>query len=177
MVRIIQIRKPRGTSRVPEDRGDWLNKPSINIVLNKRCGKSCKWPNGELGRSYGLRQSLCLHEAKRPPISIKGPPRLTCCTLSSHLSPASSMSSESHLRSKRRDCVLAGLAAAIPILTAAKDVCGFPPAQIALGSACALLTIIKVHSILFFDNQLLIHLDSEHHGQQTGLSRSRTVLR
>ena len=85
------------------------------------------------------------------------------------------MSAESR-QSKRRDGVLAGLDVATQLLSVAKDACGFPPAQIALGSACTLLTVIKVHSLLCFEESLLIHVYSGYHGQQTGLSRSRNVL-
>ena len=51
-------------------------------------------------------------------------------------------------RSKRRDAALSALDGFIQVLTAAKDGCGVPPAQIALGSACVLLTTIKVCSLL-----------------------------
>lgn len=161
---------------------DWLKKPSVKIVLNQRCRNGRVANGSDSGNHTAFAKSLCLHEPKRLPISIHKrffPYRwLTCCSrVSSHLPPVSFMSSESHLRSKRRDGVLAGLGAAIPILSTVKDACGFPPAQIALSSACTLLTIIKVHSLLFFNEELPIHVYSGHHEQQTRLSRSRTVLR
>ena len=59
---------------------------------------------------------------------------------------------------KGRDVALSTLEGGIQVLTLAKDVCGFPPAQIALGSACVLLTTIKVRSISFLDYELLIML-------------------
>ena len=53
------------------------------------------------------------------------------------------MLSESR-RSEQRNTALATLVGVTQALSVAKDACGFPPAQIALGSACALLTTIKV---------------------------------
>ena len=53
------------------------------------------------------------------------------------------MTSTSH-QHKGRDVVLPALDVFIPVLTIAKDACGIPPAQIALGSASALLTMIRV---------------------------------
>ena len=85
------------------------------------------------------------------------------------------MSAESR-KSKRRDGVLAGLDVATQLLSVAKDACGFPPAQIALGAVCTLLTIIKVHSLLYLEERRPVHVYSGYHGQQTGFSRSRTIL-
>ena len=108
-----------------------------------------------IGDQAVFTELLRLHEAKRPPISIIGTSLwLTCRALSSHLQPLPPMSAESR-QSKRRDGVLAGLDVATQLLSVAKDACGFPPAQIALGSACTLLTIIKVHSLLCFEESLL----------------------
>jgi hypothetical protein len=53
-------------------------------------------------------------------------------------------------RQKRRD-LLQGLNTAIQFLGPAGTSCGFPPAQAALGSACALLGMIKVRCLLVFD--------------------------
>lgn len=47
-------------------------------------------------------------------------------------------------KSKGRDGALSALDAVILVLNLAKDTCGVPPAQIALGSAAALLTGIRV---------------------------------
>ena len=55
---------------------------------------------------------------------------------------------------KGRDVALSTLDGVITVLGAAKDACGVPPAQIALGSACVLLTTIKVPSLLFLDDEL-----------------------
>ena len=56
------------------------------------------------------------------------------------------MASNFH-RSKRGEGVLAGLDVAIQLLSVAKDACRIAPAQIALGSAFALLTVIRVRSL------------------------------
>jgi hypothetical protein len=46
---------------------------------------------------------------------------------------------------KGHDDALSTLDLVIQTLTLAKDTCGIPPAQVALGSAVALLTMIKVY--------------------------------
>ena len=48
-------------------------------------------------------------------------------------------------RSKGRDVALSTLDVVIQGLNLAKDACAIPPAQLALGSASVLLTIIRVH--------------------------------
>jgi hypothetical protein len=53
------------------------------------------------------------------------------------------MALRSH-REKGRDVVLPTLDVFIQALNIAKDACGIPPAQIALGSASTLLTMIRV---------------------------------
>ena len=58
-------------------------------------------------------------------------------------------------RQKGRDGVLSALDVLIQALTLAKDTCGVPPAQIALGSAVALLTMIRVRFLLFGDDESL----------------------
>ena len=85
-------------------------------------------------------------ESGHPSISVgydSGVPSLPRLTLSSDLSQAPTMFSSSG-RSKQRDVTLSALDGVIQVLTVAKDGCGVPPAQIALGSACVLLTTIKV---------------------------------
>lgn len=67
-----------------------------------------------------------------------------------------------------RDRILPRLDTTIKLLGAAKDVCGVAPAQIALGSACVLLTVIRVCPFLFFDNELPVHVCSGYYRQQTG---------
>jgi hypothetical protein len=47
---------------------------------------------------------------------------------------------------KGRDGLLSTLEILIQALSFAKDACGIPPAQIAIGSANALLTMIRVRS-------------------------------
>ena len=68
-------------------------------------------------------------------------------------------------RSKRRDAGLSALDAFIQTLSVAKDTCGVPPAQIALASACILLTAIKVCPLSFLDGGLPTHVHAEHDGQ------------
>ena len=53
------------------------------------------------------------------------------------------MSSASQ-RPKGRDGALSALDVLIQVLTLAKDTCGIPPAQVAFGSAVALLNMIRV---------------------------------
>ena len=65
----------------------------------------------------------------------------------SHPPPTSTMASTSH-REQGRDVALPTLDVFIQALNIAKDACGVPPAQIALGAASALLTTIRVHSPL-----------------------------
>lgn len=65
----------------------------------------------------------------------------------------------------------------IQLLDIASSVCSFAPAQVALGSACALLKMIKVRSLQFFDEEHLSHVHLGHQGQRRGLYLSRTVLR
>ena len=63
--------------------------------------------------------------------------------ISALLSPTSTMVSASKPQTGR-DLVLPTLDVFIQALNIAKDVCGIPPAQIALGSASTLLTMIRV---------------------------------
>ena len=58
--------------------------------------------------------------------------------------PTPEMASTSR-QHKGRDVVLPTLDVFIQTLNIAKDACGIPPAQIALGSASTLLTMIRVH--------------------------------
>ena len=63
-------------------------------------------------------------------------------------------------RPKGRDTVLATLDALIQALNVARDTCGtcgIPPAQVAFGSACVLLTMIRVSLFLFRKGKLLAH--------------------
>ena len=75
-----------------------------------------------------------------------------------------------------RDGLLSTLDILIQALGIAKDACGIPPAQIAIGSANALLTMIRVRSSQSH-NGLLTHIYPGFRRQQTGLCRSWGVLR
>ena len=56
-----------------------------------------------------------------------------------------------------RDGVLSALDVLIQALSLAKDSCGIPPAQIALGSAAVLLTMIRVRFLQLLEGGHLIH--------------------
>ena len=66
------------------------------------------------------------------------------------------MASTSH-RPKGRDGALSTLDGFIQVLNFAKDTCGIPPAQVALGSALVLLTIIRVRSSPLCEDGLRIY--------------------
>ena len=70
-----------------------------------------------------------------------------------HLSRMSTMASSQ--QKKGRDGVLSALDVLIQALSLAKDTCGIPPAQIALGSAAILLTMIRVRFLFLLENGLL----------------------
>jgi hypothetical protein len=57
-----------------------------------------------------------------------------------------------------RDGALSTLDVLIQGLSIAKDVCGILPAQIALGSAVILLTMIRVRFPLLREDKLLTHV-------------------
>ena len=59
---------------------------------------------------------------------------------------------------KGREGALSTLDALIQVLSLAKDACGVPPAQIALGSAVVLLTMIRVRFPLLREDRLLTHV-------------------
>ena len=92
--------------------------------------------------------------------------------LSSHPPPTSTMASTSH-QHKTRDVVLPTLDVFIQALSIAKDACGIPPAQIALGSASTLLTMIRVHVPLLSMHKPLSYVSLGHDGQLSGLCRPR----
>jgi hypothetical protein len=79
---------------------------------------------------------------------------------------------------KGRDRVLPTLDVFIQVLNIAKDACGIPPAQIALGSASTLLTMIQVRfPLLLRKDQLLTPAYPGHFGQSSGLCRPWPELR
>jgi hypothetical protein len=98
-------------------------------------------------------------------------------TLSSHPPRSSTMATESQRSGKSIDGLLSKMNVAIELLSSAKNARGFAPARIALGFACVLLIAIRVHSLLFFDDDSPVHAFPGHHGWQTRFCRSRTVLR
>jgi hypothetical protein len=76
-----------------------------------------------------------------------------------------------------RDGVLSTLDADIQVLSHAKDTCGIPPVQDAFDSAGALLTTIRVRSLLLRGCELQAHVSSGFDLQQTGLHRSWAIVR
>jgi hypothetical protein len=59
----------------------------------------------------------------------------------------------------------------------AKDACGIPPAQVALSSANALLTLIRVSFPLLYEDELPAHVYPGHDVQQSGLRRAWADVR
>jgi hypothetical protein len=78
---------------------------------------------------------------------------------------------------KGRNRVLPTLDAFIQALNIAKDACGIPPAQIALGSAATLLDMIRVRFPWLCEGELLAHRYLGHNGQLPGLRRPWAELR
>jgi hypothetical protein len=76
-----------------------------------------------------------------------------------------------------RDGVLPTLDVFVQALNFAKDSCGIPPAQIALGSASVLLTMIRVCFLFFREEILLIRVYLGHDSQRPGLCRPWAGLR
>jgi hypothetical protein len=90
--------------------------------------------------------------------SIEPAPKTFC----SHPPPVSAMASSQ--LPKARDGVLLTLDVFIQALNFSKDTCGIPPAQIAFGSACVLLTMIRVCFFLLYKETLLIRVYLGHDG-------------
>ena len=95
-----------------------------------------------------LDQIACT-KAVRQPASIRGRGRLLPDSMYfNDLYPPLVSTMALAKRSKGRDAVLSTLDVVIQGLNLAKDACGIPPAQIALGSASVLLTTIRVRILL-----------------------------
>jgi hypothetical protein len=78
---------------------------------------------------------------------------------------------------KGRDGALATLNVCIQALDIAKDACGIPPAQVALGSASTLLTMIRVRYPPLREDKLPDSRHLGHDGERSGLRRAWTGLR
>jgi hypothetical protein len=76
---------------------------------------------------------------------------------------------------KGRGGALTALDLLIQTLNIAKDACGIPPAQVALGFASVLLTIIRVRFSLFRQTSGSRRLG--HDGQRSGIRRAWARLR
>ena len=83
--------------------------------------------------------------------------------LSLNLLPTLTMTSRSQPQ-KGRDAVLPTLDVLIQALNIAMDACGIPPAQIALGSASTLLTMIRVRLNQLREDELPTHPYLGHDG-------------
>ena len=75
------------------------------------------------------------------------------------------------------DGVLSALDLFIQALNLAKDTCGIPPAQVAFGSASALLTMIRVRFPPLSQDGPPTHFHIGHDGERTGVRRHRAGLR
>ena len=80
-------------------------------------------------------------------------------------------------RQEKPNGVPSTLDAGIQVLSQAKDTCGIPPVQGVFDSAGALLTTIRVCSLLFRGRRLQVHLSSGPDVQQTGLHRYWKIVR
>ena len=80
-------------------------------------------------------------------------------------------------RQKERDTVLSTFDADIQLLNHAKETRDLPQAQDAFDSAGALLTTIKVRSLLFRRDGLQAQVYAGRHGRRTGLRGPWAVLR
>ena len=80
-------------------------------------------------------------------------------------------------RPEGHDGVLQTLDVFIQVANTAKDTCGIPPAQVAFGSASALLTVIRVRFLLQFKDGLLNLVSPGYDGQRPGFRQPRPGLR
>jgi hypothetical protein len=78
---------------------------------------------------------------------------------------------------KGHDGVLTTLDVFIQGLGLAKDTCGIPPAQIAFGTACALLTMIRVRLPFLSDDELSIDVYLGYNVKRPGFHRPWEGLR
>ena len=79
------------------------------------------------------------------------------------------MASTSQTPDEGNNVVSETLGGLIMALDIAKGACTVPLAQLALGSASALLTTIRVRFFLFRESEPLVHTDLGHDGQPGGL--------
>jgi hypothetical protein len=74
-------------------------------------------------------------------------------------------------RPEGRDGALPALDVSIQVLSIAKDTCGIPPVQIAFGTACTLLTMIRVRFPLLSDDELPTDVYLGHDVKRSGFHR------
>jgi len=80
-------------------------------------------------------------------------------------------------RQKGRDGSLSSLNIAIEAMNLAKEVSSITPAKALFGSVSALLTMIRVRSLVSYDPMFHVHVLPGLDGQQTGLCRTQPSLR
>jgi len=79
-------------------------------------------------------------------------------------------------QSKGRDWAISSLNIAIEGLNLAKELSIITPARAAFGSVSVLLVMIRVRLLSFCEEITQTHMYPGHHGQQTGLCRTRASL-
>ena len=80
-------------------------------------------------------------------------------------------------RPKGRDGVLSSLNMAIDAMNLAKDIVDIAPAKAAFGSVSALLTMIRVRSFLFRNDEPRVHMYPGLDDERAGLRRAWVELR
>jgi len=72
---------------------------------------------------------------------------------------------------------LSSLNVAIEVLNLAKEVSDITPAKAAFGSVSVLLTMVRVRSPRFCDDEFEVHVHPGLNDQRTGIRRARVILR
>lgn len=122
-----------------------------------------------------LYSAIILADSRPQCYVFSSSPRHTLHTVPSHLSRVSTIMASLHR--SQGDNLLPMLDAVIWVLSAAKDTCGPPPAQVALDSTNTLLTIIRVHFPLLYDDEVLTHAYLGLNTKRYRLHRARALLR
>ena len=87
------------------------------------------------------------------------------------------MKAESHQPEGPKGPIEALIAAISETTNLADKVSSIPPAKIIFGSVTALLTLIRVYSLLLCHDLLQVHTQPELNGERTGLCRTWVILR
>jgi hypothetical protein len=177
----LENRRPEFTSRLNAEHFPSLRK-SISVsplkinISSVSPHKLESQPQRNRDRNNRRRFSCCASSSLSsfPVIPVHGWHRSALLHCSPHPPQISTMASSQP--PKGRDHVLSTLNVLIQALDIAKDVCGIPPAQIALGSASALLTMIRVRSPILCEDEPLTRVFLGHDVQRPGLRRAWTGL-